>query len=167
MDNNQENRTGNVDVISNGEWFTEEFVYDSVVKYLMENGFKIHKDEHKEPEKKERIIVASRYFTKEIIQVKGLHHESNRTRILKEAATNAYSSGSLLTSFADTLFNSLINFGKYYSDENSDIAMALPDNERYMSILERLKDYFKVNDLSLKIYLVNESGNVEASNLNN
>jgi hypothetical protein len=164
MDNEREQQI--VKTEGSGAWYTEEFVYESVIKYLNENGYKIHKEDAEAVERKERIIIASRYFTKEIIHVKGLPHESNRTKLLKEVASSVYPSSSILATFTDTIFNSLVNFGKYYSDENSDLAMALPDNDRYKSIIERLSEYFSANDLSLKIYLVNESGDVAVSNLN-
>ncbi len=148
------------------EWYTEEFIYNSVVKHLIENNYKIHKEESAGDERKDTVIVASRYFTKEIIHVKGATPESSRTKLLKAAASTAFHSTSIISSFTDVIFNSLVNFGKYYSDDNSDLAMALPNVDRYTSIIERLKEYFSTNNLSLKIYLVNQDGQVEISNLN-
>ena len=60
----------------------------------------------------------------------------------------------------------MVNFGKYYSDESSDIAMALPNVDKYKAIIERVQEYFAANQLSLKVYLVSENGDVEISNLN-
>jgi hypothetical protein len=38
--------------------------------------------------------------------------------------------------------------------------------ERYKTIIQRVQDYFTLNNLYFKIYLVNEDGDVEVSNLN-
>jgi hypothetical protein len=138
----------------------------SIKAYLHANGYKIHEDDAQPAKNKENIIVASKYFSKEIIQVKGLPPESKRSKALKEAAGAAYTSVSMISSFADTLFNSLTNFGEHYSNENADIAMALPKADRYVSIIERLHEYFTANGLSMKIYLVEDNGKVEVSNLN-
>jgi hypothetical protein len=69
--------------------------------------------------------------------------------------------------FYETLFNSLINFGKYYSDANAIVAIALPNVDRYKTIIEKVAEYFTSNNLSFKLYLVNEDGEVVVSNLNN
>ena len=44
--------------------------------------------------------------------------------------------------------------------------MALPNVSRYQAIIQKLNDYFSINDLYFRIYLVNEDGSVEVSNLN-
>lgn len=147
------------------DWYSEEFITNSVVKFLKENGYKIHKDEAKIVEKGGKVIIASRYFTKEVIEVKGLPKENTRSHLLKTAAKDIYQNSTFKSSFAETLLNSLVNFGKYYSDESADIAMALPNVERYKAIIEKVHDYFSANDLELKIYLVNKEGAVEVSNL--
>jgi hypothetical protein len=64
------------------------------------------------------------------------------------------------------LFNSLIHFAGYYSDGNVMVAIGLPNAERYKIIINRVQEYFTLNNLYFKIYLVNEDGSVEVSNLN-
>lgn len=145
-------------------WYTEEFISNSLIHFLKENGYKIHK-EHKEADRNEKIVTASRYFTKEIIGIKGFSSGHNRTSLLT-AADKQSSSQHAKTWFAESLFNAFVNFGKYYSDESADMAMALPKVDRYKAIMTKVEDYFTMNDLSFKIYLVSESGEVEISNLN-
>lgn len=147
------------------EWYTEEFISSSIINYLIESGFKVHKEESRSEERKEKVIVASKFFTKEIIHVKSLPEESDRAKLLHTTAANIYPSGSI-TSLTDTILNSLANFGKYYSDRSADVAMALPKADRYIAITERLQDYFISNDLSMKVYFVNKDGEVEIINLN-
>lgn len=143
-------------------WYSEEFIITSLTAYLKENGYKIHKDNGK-IERTERVLVASKYFTKEIIEIKGFPtKEGNYAGIQKTASTQVHAKNW----FSDALLNSFMNFGKYYSIENAEVAMALPNADRYKAIIEKVQDYFTVNNLHFKIYLVNEDGEIEVSNLN-
>lgn len=149
----------NVD-IKTTDWYSEDFIYKSVVKFLKENGYKIQKEQPgKENEKAERIITASKYFKKEIIEVKGFPHyyypASNPHVTPKSTFAKSW--------FTEALFNSFINFSLI---DNAEVAMALPNVSRYQAIIKKLNDYFTINDLYFRIYLVNEDGSVEVSNLN-
>jgi hypothetical protein len=111
------------------------------------------------------MIAASRYFKKELIEVKGFPtsyyaNDVNKAPIKSTAANQAKNW------FSEALFNSFINFGNYYNHDNVIVAMALPNVERYKTIIQRVQDYFTLNNLYFKIYLVNEDGDVEVSNLN-
>lgn len=153
-----------IGINNKAEWYSEDFIKSSISNFLKENGYKIHKEE--DVERGRKLIVASRFFTKEVIEIKGLPKESLRNQLLQNAAKDAYPNSTFKNSFAETLFNSLANFGKYYSEESADLAIAVPNIDRYISIIERLHEYFTANKLSLKIYLVNEDGKVEVSNMN-
>lgn len=142
----------------NNDWYSEEFIYSSVVKYLKENGYKVQKESRlKDADKSETIITASKFFKKEIIEVKGFPQYQNQLHAVAPKATHAKSW------FTEALFNSFVNFSTF---ENAEVAMALPNVGRYQAIIKNLNDYFTVNDLYFRIYLVNEDGSVEVSNLN-
>ncbi len=143
-----------------GQWYSEDFVYTNVVQYLKENGYKIQKEiAIKSVGKTDRIINASKFFKREIIEVKGFpYHESNETAHLPVKATQHAKSW-----FSEALVNSFSNFGSF---DNAEVAMALPNVGRYQAIIEKLHDYFTTNDLFFRIYLVNEDGSIEVSNLN-
>lgn len=145
--------------IKNTNWYSEEFIYACVIKYLKENGYKIQKENRaNEVEKAERIITATKFFKKEIIEVKGFpHFHPNHPQVIVPKTTHAKSW------FTEALFNSFVNFSTF---ENSEVAMALPNVGRYQAIIKNLNDYFTINDLYFRIYLVNEDGSVEVSNLN-
>ena len=135
------------------DWYSEEFIYKSVVNFLKEKGYKVHKDNSKKGfEKTGRSITASRFFKKEVIEVKGFPHYYH------PAARDAVPAKS-----TSALFNSFVNFSM---TDNAEVAMAVPNVSRYQAIIEKLNDYFSVNDLYFRIYLVNEDGSVEVSNLN-
>jgi hypothetical protein len=143
-------------------WYSEDFIISSLTAYLKDNGYKIHKESAK-VERTEKVVIASKYFTKEIIEIKGFPaKDGNYSGIQKVASTQAHAKNW----FSDALLNSLVNFGKYYSIENAEVAMALPNADKYKAIIEKVQDYFTVNNLHFKIYLVNEDGDVEVSNLN-
>ncbi len=142
------------------EWYSEDFIYNAVVAYLKDNGYKVQKETPpKDGVKPERIINASKFFKKEIIEVKGFpqfnpHNPQHATLKTTHHAKNW---------FSEALINSFANFGTF---ENADVAMALPNVSRYKAIVEKLHEYFTANDLYFSIYLVNEDGAVEVSNLN-
>lgn len=148
------------DVEVKADWYSEEFIYNSVVNYLKENGYKVYKDFfQKETIRSERVITASRFFKKEVIEVKGYpYHYYSATREslpVKNIQAKSW--------FTEALFNSLVNFSL---SDNGEVAMAFPNVSRYQAIVKKLNDYFSMNDLYFRIYLVNEDGSVEVSNLN-
>ncbi len=146
------------------DWFSEEFISQSVIKFLKANGYKIQKEYASE--RGEKLISASRYFKKELIEVKGFPTSYFSNDINKAPLKNSSVAHAAKNWFSEALFNSFMNFGNYYSNENVVVAMALPNVERYQIIIKRLQDYFTLNDLYFKIYMVNEDGDVEVSNLN-
>ena len=137
--------------------YSEEYIYAALVKYLKQNGYKVQKDNRlKEAEKADRIIVASRFFKKEIIEVKGYPvNQENQNTVTPKASAKSW--------FSVALFNSFVNFSSF---TDAEIAMALPNVGRYKTIISNLNDYFTVNDLYFRLYLINEDGSVEVSNLN-
>ena len=44
--------------------------------------------------------------------------------------------------------------------------VGLPNVDRYLTIIEKVEEYFSMNNLYFKIYLINQDGDVEVSNLN-
>ncbi len=146
-------------VIKSADWYSEEFIYQSVIKFLKENGYKIHKNKNvRETERAGRIITASKFFRREVIEIKGSpYYYSSTRKSLRPRSTRAKSW------FATPRFNSFVNTGIV---DNAEVVMALPNVGRFLAIIKKLKDYFYINDLYLKIYLVNEDGSVDASNLN-
>ena len=143
----------------NADWYSDEFIHDSVVTFLKKNGYKIHKENNgKENEKDDKKIIATKFFKKEIIEIRGFPHYN-----LPHVQTSVPKSVHAKNSFSEALFNSFINFTLI---ENAEVALAVPNISRYQGIIEKLHDYFTFNDLHFRIYLVNEDGSVEVSNLN-
>ncbi|HEX8460167.1 MAG TPA: hypothetical protein VF623_02005, partial [Segetibacter sp.] len=87
MENNDSSNT----LIQVEDWYSDEFISNSVISYLKENGYKVQKENlSKENEKPERIITASKFFKKEIIEVKGFpQYISNPHNITPPKATHA------------------------------------------------------------------------------
>jgi predicted ribonuclease YlaK len=148
----------------NEDWYSEEFISQSVTKFLKAGGYKIQKEYSSD--RGEKMICASRYFKKELIEVKGFPTSYFTSDVSKTTQKNSSTAHQARNWFSEALFNSFINFGNYYNNDNVIIAMALPDVERYKTIITRVQDYFTLNNLYFKIYLVNEDGDVEVSNLN-
>ncbi len=146
------------------EWYSEEYIRNSLIKYLKQNGYKIYRPEVSEDGSKS--IIASRFFKKEIIEVKGYPKDYYTHTTAKGTIKNSSALQQAKQWFSDALFNSFTNFGQYYTGDNVLLAIALPNVDRYKAIIARVHEYFRLNDLSFKIYLVNESGDVEVANLN-
>jgi hypothetical protein len=159
MINSMENTEAGTVSINNNHWYSEEFIFSSVAKYLREMGYKVQQENRsKDSEKSGMIITASRYFKKEIIEVKGYPHcHPNQLHSATPKATQAK------TWFTEALINSFVNFASF---ENAELGMALPNVSRYQAIIKNLTDYFTANELYFRIYLVNEDGSVDVSNLN-
>ena len=148
----------------NTECFSEEFISASIEKYLKENGYKIQKQVSVNISgKEELVIVGSKYFEKEIIEVKGYPKTIEESSVLSKKATVTHH---VKNWFSEALFSSFVNFGKYYSNQNVLVAMALPNVSRSKAVIQIVKDYFTENNLYFKIYLVDASGDVEILNLN-
>lgn len=161
----ESNRFSNVITLEKtGDWYSEEFIRQSVEKFLKSNGYKIQKE--LSSQRVDKLIVASRFFRKELIEIKGFPASYYTNDTNKPPLKNDSTAYQAKNWFFEALFNSFINFGKYYNHENVIVAMALPNVGRYKTIINRLQDYFTLNNLYFKIYLVNEDGSVEVSNLN-
>ena len=141
--------------VAPANWYSEAFISNSVISFLKESGYKIHRESSSR--ETEKIITATKFFKKEVIEVKGFPYTPSGREAVTAKNTHAKSW------FAEALFNSFINFTVI---ENAEVAMALPNVSRYRAIIEKLYDYFSANDLYFRIYLVNEDGSVEVSNLN-
>ena len=146
------------------DWYSEYFIRQSIVKFLKSNGYNIQKE--LSVARGNKLIVATRYFKKELIEIKGFPVSHYTNDINKAATKNDNLTQQAKRWFSEALFNSLINFASYYSDGNVMIAIGLPNAERYKIIINRVQEYFTLNNLYFKIYLVNEDGSVEVSNLN-
>jgi hypothetical protein len=101
-----------------------------------------------------------------VIEVKGFPNGMFKNNAGKETPKNTSQVQQAKNWFSEALLNSFVNFGKYYSNDAADVAIALPNVEKYKAIIEKVQDYFFLNNLNFKIYLVNEDGSVEVSNLN-
>jgi hypothetical protein len=155
-----ENREEPVAAQKNTEWYSEDFIYNAVVKHLRENGYKVQKEQaHKEGDKSERIINASKFFKKEIIEVKGFSHAAHIPISLVQSKVKEHAK----SWFSEAMLNSFMNFSNF---DNAEVAMALPNVGRYQAIIEKLYEYFTVNDLFFRVYMVNEDESVDVSNLN-
>src|SRR5213082_766088 len=91
-------------------WCTEDFITNSLVKHLRQNGYKVEIETvEKTTGKTETVLVASKYFTKEIIEIKGLWEVSKRSSLL-----NVFPDSTAVTqvknSLTDSFLSSITNF---------------------------------------------------------
>ena len=97
------------------EWYSEDFISGNLVSYLKRNGYKIHDEKVKSlPLKTEKIITVSRFFTKEVIYIKGLQPLSER-KILLEVFDKKDDLTQPRNWFYESFFNSFINSAFFVS----------------------------------------------------
>jgi isocitrate lyase len=145
--------------------FSCDFIAGSISRYLRENGYRVEKEIVKNISgKHQQLIIASKYFQKEVIEVKGYQNTQSVNDL--NALDKPNGIYQVKQWFTEALFNSFVNFGRYYSNDNVWVSMALPDIDRSKAIIEKVKDYFTLNDLYFKIYMVNANREVEILNLN-
>lgn len=144
--------------------FSCEFIAGSITRYLRENGYRVEKEIVKNVSgKHEQLIIASKYFQKEVIEVKGYQNAGTNNANSPDKPNGIYP---VKQWFIEALFNSFANFGRYYSNDSVWVSMALPNIHRSKAIIDKVRDYFTLNDLYFKIYMVNENREVEVLNLN-
>ena len=143
--------------------FSEEHVKNSLIEFLKKEGYKIHLEQ--KGEAGENIVAASKYFRRELIGIKGFPSSYYAQDGRKKSASTTEKQHAK-NWFSDIILGAFTNFSYFHLYENVTVAIALPNSERYKSIIERVQDYFSDNDLSFKIYLVDESGEVTIQNLN-
>jgi hypothetical protein len=145
-------------------WYTTAFISSALKEYLEDNGYTISDEQEEKRPNCDEVITATKLFGKEVIEIKGT---LSSTEHLKETEGNKRMK--LLTEavnwISDLLLSPISFFVKHYSDEKSP-SLCLPDLDQYRDILEKVREYFTVNNLNLKVYLVNEAGGVQLFYLN-
>ena len=146
-------------------WYTTSFISNALKLYLEDHGYRILDESDDEPSACDEVIIATKIFGKEIIEVRGTIEGSG---IVKEETESA-KRGKLLTDamnwLSDVILSPINFFASNYGD-GKNRSLCLPDLEQYQQILENVKEYFVSNHLHLKVYLVNESGDVKIMYLN-
>jgi hypothetical protein len=82
-----------------------------------------------------------------------------RSAITPGKLTPAHSAGQTKYSLPEDFF-SFVNLGCHFIRGKVVIAIALPENNRYKTLVNIIQYYFVRNRLKLKIYLVNENGRI-------
>lgn len=145
-------------------WYTTAFISGSLKSFLEENGYSIVEEPEEKAANCDDIIVATKLFGKEVIEVKGTVM-SNDAFIESEGNKRLKLLSDAMHWLSDVLLSPISFFARHYADEKSP-SLCLPDLEQYREILEKVREYFTTNNLNLKVYLVNEAGGVQVLHLN-
>lgn len=145
-------------------WYTTGFITASLKKYLEDNGYSIADDGEERSPNCDEIIVATKIFGREVIEIKGTILSTDAL-----VETEASKRMKLLTDamhwLSDVLLSPISFFVRHYADEKSP-SLCLPDLDQYRDILQKVSEYFTANNLNLKVYLVRENGDVRVIYLN-
>ena len=147
------------------EWYTTQFIKNSLKHYLENQGFRLSEADQEQPLQIDKVIVATKLLSKEVIEIKGTLTEiiDNKTeeQMLKKAGFFKEA-----TDFLSDLLLSPISFLTAYNGDEKGHCLCLPDIRLYREILEKVSEYFTSNQLHFKFYLVNQQGSVHVFSLN-
>jgi hypothetical protein len=146
-------------------WYTTNFISQSLKHFLEEHGYRFLEEAEEKPSNCDDVIVASRIFGKEYIEIRGtitsgvaLKDESEGTKRLKIISD-------AMNWISDVLLSPITFVANYYND-GKNRSLCLPDLEQYRELLQKLEEYFTSNNLNMKVYLVTETGDVQMMHLN-
>lgn len=146
-------------------WYTTAFVSNALREYLGDHGYRIIEENEEEPSNSDEVVVASKFFGKEVIEIRGtivseapLKEETESGKRIKLLTDAMYW-------LSDVLLSPITFFANNYSD-GKNRSLCLPDLPHYRELLEKVTDYFTTNNLNLKVYLVSEDGSIEVTYLN-
>jgi hypothetical protein len=146
------------------KWYTTDFIFQGLQSFLQEQGFRVTEPDEEKPTFLDKVVIASRLLTKEVIEIRGtLSGEAHLPDT--EAHKRARMFSEAMHWLSDALLSPITFFTTHYGD-NRNRCLCLPDVEHYREILDKVKDYFTTNNLYLKVYLVSEDASVHIHQLN-
>ncbi len=148
------------------DWYYEGEISKKIVLYLIKNGYEIIKDNSNNISTKGEDIIARINGITEIIEVKGYPTNiyTNGTNRGKPKPTNPKLQAKHW--FTDVLISCIFNYKKHKMNGNFKLAIGLPLNDRYLELIGKVEDFFYDYKIDMKIYLVNEGGEIIERNLN-
>jgi len=148
------------------DWFYEGQISKKLVDYFVESGYTILKNNSDKISARGEDIIVSFKGQKEIIEVKGYPttiHTKGKDKG-KPKITNPKLQAKHW--FSEALLSSIFNYQRHKNEDNFKLALAFPLNDRYKELLGKVEDFFTDNNLNLKVYFVDDKGNVKIDNLN-
>lgn len=133
-------------------WYTTAFASHCLKKHFRKNGFRIVKENPLATENS--MMLFTKLLSKERVEIKATVSETGVAEPCPEEE-NSKGFMDFLHYIIDAALSPMNNFG---SDEER--GLCLPGTSEYRKIAEKLDKYFTSNNLSVKIYLVNEDGTV-------
>lgn len=147
------------------EWYNTQFLTDSLKHYLDSRGFYLYGADEEQPYQPDKIIIAKKLLSKEIIEIRGTVDEAT------ELPTKGQGSKKI-NHFMDAvklISGALLPPIRFFSSQNIDQkthCICLPDIEQHRWLIQKVEEYFIANRMHLKIYFVKQNGSVRAINLN-
>ncbi|MGE5519684.1 MAG: hypothetical protein ACM3VS_07135 [Candidatus Dadabacteria bacterium] len=146
-------------------WYTTNFISLSLKNHLEEHGYRILEEPEEKPSNCDEVIVASRIFGKEYIEIRGSLPSNEALKEETEGSRRLKIISDAMNWLSDLLLSPITFIANYYND-GKNRSLCLPDLEQYRELLQKLKEYFTTNNLNLKVYLVKNSGEVQIIHLN-
>jgi|SRR4030095_463768 len=146
-------------------WHTTQFITNSLRQYLRKKGFRLDQPGEQHSFQSDHAIVCSRLLSREFIEIRGTITKGTETETEEQIEKNSFTG---LMHFLFDMMLMPVGFFTSLNKEGGEIrrCFCLPDLNHYRKILEKLSEYFSLNEMHLKIYLINENGSVDVFYLN-
>ena len=146
-------------------WYTTDFISNSLKTYLEDHGYRVLEETEQNSSNSDDVILASKFFGKELIEIRGTVPSNGLLREENENNKRAKLFTDAMHWLSEVLLSPITFFANHYTDAQNR-SLCLPDTEQYRELLEKVKEYFTTNNLNLKVYLVSQSGKVHITYLN-
>lgn len=152
-------------IVKDSEWHNTQFITHSLKHYLESKGFRLNKPDEEQLNQSDKIIVATRLLSKEIIEIRGTVEDSIQLPPEEQAGKK----GSLFMDAIKLISETLLLPIGFLSPQNIDQeshCVCLPDIGQYRRLIEKVEEYFISNCMHLKVYFVKQNGSVRITYLN-
>lgn len=149
------------------DWFYEGNVSNTLVNYLEKQGYTITKHNSFNVKARGVDIIAEKDGFTELIEVKGYPSRFHTKGGNKGKPKVTKPDQQAKHWFSEVIMTNIFNYGTYADGKKSVLAIALPLHEIYKKQMEKVTPFFVDNKLFMKVYFIDEGGNVTVENLNN
>jgi hypothetical protein len=146
------------------DWFYEGNVSKHIVDFLEKSKYNVIKHNSNKISDRGIDIIAELNGNTELIEVKGYPTEYYTKGDKKGQKKPTNPKLQAKHWFSEAILSSVFNYAdiKY---KNKVIALGLPFFPRYKELIEKVHPFFYENKLTVKVYFVNQNGNVTITNL--
>ncbi|MEG1006690.1 MAG: hypothetical protein RSO15_10485 [Bacteroides sp.] len=148
----------NDEYAANSDWFHESNVSKCLVDYFKSQSYIIEKDNSANIHAHGEDIIVSKNDIIEIIEVKGYPSDRYAIGEKKGQLKKTKPKSQAKHWFAKCLQSTILNYAKHQKDGKVIyVAMAFPDKQVYIDMIDKMKIFFSDCRIGIKVYLIQEN----------